>query len=216
MPSNRIGYGYGEYSDADFGVEGVLQSGSVSISANSSFAANGGRSEVGSALIASVSSVVCNASAILIGEPSAISATATVTDVPADRIKDGSASIKSDSGSLYGYGNYGSDDYGKVTTFAVRIRTSGADIDSTATFTGAGVRIQQPSAQIDAVASLAADSDTIVNGRAVFAGLASLSGSSLRIRETSAQIDVNASTVIIAREKWEPILKVSEIWTEIA
>jgi hypothetical protein len=216
MPSSRIGFGYGDYSDADFGVEGVLQESSASISATATVTVSGGRSEDGSASLSATSSLTANGVATLVGTPAEIASTSSLADVSADKIIDGSASITSDSGNLYGYGAYGSSDYGKTTVFAVRIRESSGTSSGSATFTSAGVRIQQPSAQIDAVASLSADSDTIVNGQAVLSGLSSIESSGLRIRETNAQITTQAGLVINAREKWEPLPKGSEIWTEIA
>lgn len=216
MPSNRIGYGYGPYGDADWGTEGITQGSSASIVAVSMVTAQGGRPRTGSASIAALSDFTASANATLGGSPGAIASVATFANVTADKIIDGSASITSDSGNLYGYGGYGQDDFGQTTVEALRIRTSAAPIDVTLTVTTSAQRIQQPSADINATASLAADSDTIVNGQGVIASQGTVETSALRIRETSGQITVTGSTVIIAREKWEPILKVSEIWTEIA
>lgn len=216
MPSNRIGYGYGAYSDADFGVEGVIKESSASIAAVSTVTAQGGRPRSSSASLSALSGFTASANATLAGSPDTIASVSTIANVSADKIIDGSASITSDSGNLYGYGGYGQGDFGKSTVEAIRIRTSAAPISVTLTVTTSAERIQQPSAQINATASLAADSDTIVNGQCVVAAQGTVETSALRIRETNGQITVTGSTVIIAREKWEPILKVSEIWTEIA
>lgn len=216
MPSNRIGYGYGPYGDADWGTEGITQGSSASIVAVATVTAQGGRPRSSSAAIAALSDFTASANATLGGSPDAIASVSTFANVSADKIIDGSASITSDSGNLYGYGGYGQGDFGQTTVEALRIRTSAAPIDVTLTVTTSAQRIQQPSADINATASLAADSDTIVNGQGVFAAQGTVETSALRIRETSGQITVTGSTVIIAREKWEPILKVSEIWTEIA
>ena len=216
MPSNRIGYGYGPYGDADWGTEGVIKESSASIVAVSSFTADGGPVKSGSSEIAALSNFTASANSTLSGSPGTIASVSTFANVSADKIIDGSASITSDSGNLYGYGGYGQGDFGQTTVEALRIRTSAAPIDVTLTVTTSAQRIQQPSAQVNATASLAADSDTIVNGQGVVAAQGTVETSALRIRETSGQITVTGSTVIIAREKWEPILKVSEIWTEIA
>ena len=215
MPSDRIGYGYGPYGDADWGVEGVSKTGSASISATSTFTASGGRSETGDATIAASASVTSNAVAEYQGAPESIDVVGVLADFQADRVIDASAASEADSGNLYGYGAYGSGDFGVATVFAIRVRTTGGSADASASITSAAERIQQPGAQIDAVASLAADSDTLVTGQAALNGSAGIDVAYIRIRNTEAALSVTGDLDASGREKWEPLAETPETWTRI-
>jgi adhesin HecA-like repeat protein len=214
MPSDRIGYGYGPYGDADWGVEGVSKTGSASIVATALFAAQGGLSEVGSAEVAALSGVSANAVKEVVGA-SSIEALSVLSDVSADRIIDAAATSVADSGTLYGYGNYGSGDFGVATVFAVRVRTAGGSADASASLTSAAERIHQSGAQVDGVASLAADSDTLVNGQAVVPSVAILDVAYIRIRNTDGTISATGDLDASGREKWEPLAETPETWTRI-
>lgn len=214
MPSDRIGYGYGPYGDADWGVEGVSKTGSASIIATSAFTAQGGLSEVGSAVISAQSGGAASAVKTIVVSAS-IEGVSAFANVSADRIVDASATSSADSGTLYGYGAYGSGDFGVATVFAIRVRTTGGAVDASASLSSAAEKIHQSGGQVNGVASLTADSDTIVNGRAVLAGTADLDVAYTRIRNTDGTISVTGDLDASGREKWEPLAETPETWTRI-
>jgi len=215
MPSDRIGYGYGPYGDADWGVEGVSKTGSASILATSTVVAGGVRAKSADAIINASASAASSAVAEYQGAPESIDAVSAFSDFEADRILEASAASEADSGTLYGYGSYGEGDFGVATVFAIRIRTTGGSADASANVTSVAERIQQPGAQIDAVASLVADSDTIVNGQATLDGSAGIDVAYIRIRNTEAEVSVTGDLDASGREKWEPLAETPETWTRI-
>ena len=215
MPSDRIGYGYGPYGDADWGVEGVSKTASAAFSASAALNARVDR-VINSASVINVAGSL-NANAVVEYESGvdSIDAVSTVSDFSAERVRDVSATSVADSGTLYGYGDYGSGDFSVASVFAFRVRTTGGSADALSSFTGAAKRIQQPQASFAAVASLAADSDTIVTGQGILAGAASLEVNTKRIRQVDSTIQATGDLDASGREKWEPIAETPEIWTRI-
>jgi hypothetical protein len=221
MPSNRIGYGYGTYSDADFGTEGVIQTGSASVVVTSGFVANGGLLKTSDGALSAISSASA-ASKRIRTSGALVSSTASTSSAGEEFV------LKLISQYDYGDGAYGYQSYGQgplQTTLAGEAST-----DSTA------IRVRIASASISAAASGSAGQVTVVDGAAtveagsvntasaVFSigasGVSSASATVTVIPErrvkSGALISSTSSFAAIAREKWEPIAVTPENWVKIA
>lgn len=139
-----------------------------------------------------------------------VTAVAVFSDVASDRIKDGAATISSDSGSLYGLGTYGSSsfgsDFGVLTVNWERIMSSGAAVVSVMTPTAVAKIIYQSDGTAAATTTTSADSDVVVTGQAALAAAATLdSVEYLRIRYVSGSATPSAVFDASGRHKWEDI-----------
>ncbi len=144
------------------------------------------------------------------GGSGTVTALATISNVSADRIIDGSATISTDSGSLYGLGSYGSTSYG--STFGVqtvnweRIRLGVGTVSASMTPVLTAEIIYQSGSTVTATTSTSADSDVIVNGQGTAAAVASLAAvNHLRIRNVDGTSTPGATFTASGRHKWQDI-----------
>ena len=221
MPSNRIGYGYGTYGDADFGVEGVTQTGSASISASASGIATGAKVYESGAAISS-SATTASACVRVVDAGALVSSTASTASIGEEFV------LKEISGYSYGTGAYGSAYYGEgpldtvstgsasTTSAATRVRLASATSTASASTSSSAVTVVDGVATVSATSTNTATGSFSVVGSASGSATATNTATCIRRRKSGALISSNSSTASIAREKWEPITAESQNWVTIA
>lgn len=225
MPTQRGGYGYQNYSQGDFGTEGVTHdSGALSVSASATVTAEGGRDIQSGALTITSTSSIASFSADRDRESSAtINASATITASGEDIIYEDTDKYS------YGSGLYGMAEYtqGDLQTIVIAQST---------TASVGGERIQQGSATVSATSGKSADSEKIYQGSATSSASATntctgaftvnvnpstiqsqatVSPTIERVRLAVGTLAVKSAVVTIGREKWEVISRSSDTWTTI-
>lgn len=143
------------------------------------------------------------------GGSGTVTAVATFSNVSADRIIDGSATISTDSGSLYGAGAYGStsygSDFGVQTVNWERIRLGVGTVSASMTPALAVEIIYQSDGTVTATATTSADSDVIVNGQGTAAAAATNAIAYLRVRNVNGTATPGATFIASGRHKWQDI-----------
>lgn len=222
MPSSRIGYGYGPYSDADFGTEGVIQTGSASVVVTSSVTANGGIRKDGFASDSAATSSI-TVSATRVRESGAlVSSTATNASSGEEFV------LKIISEYDYGDGAYGYGSYGQgplettatasasVTSAATKVFQGSATANASASATSSALTV------VDGVATVSASSTNTADGVATAGGSGTVTVSATFTCTASATFIAagitasESSFAAVAREKWEPIPIAPETWVRIA
>ena len=162
MPVDRIGYGYGTYSDGDFGTEGVThESGALSVSASSTVTAEGGISKFADALTSVTSTFTANG--VRYREASAtVTASASITSSGEGVI------IERTDEFSYGMGLYG---YNEYTQGDLQITITG-----TSSISCQARRVPEGSALGNGQCTTSVDSTT--NGTRIRFGSASVSATS--------------------------------------
>jgi len=222
MPSNRIGYGYGTYSDADYGTEGVIQTGSASISASCTVVANGGIRKDASASD-SVATSAITASATRIRESDAlVSSTAVTTSLCEEFILKIISEYDYGDGA-YGYASYGQGPLDTVSTgsasstgAATRVRIASATSTASASTASSGLMVFDGVAQADASTTTAADSVVTAGGSATVSAVAQLTCPGAATFASSGLVSSTSSISSLAREKWEKIAVNQDTWVKIA
>lgn len=225
MPTQRGGYGYQNYSQGDFGTEGVTHdSGALSVSASATVTAEGGRDVQSGALTITSTSSIASFSADRDRHSSAtINASATITASGEDIIYEDTDKYS------YGSGLYGMAEYtqGDLQTIVIAQST---------TASVGGERIQQGSATVSATSGESADSEKIYQGSATSSASATntcsgaftvnvnpstiqsqatVSPTIERVRLAVGTSAVESAVVTIGREKWERIARASTVWEEL-
>lgn len=221
MPSNRIGYGYGTYGDADFGVEGVTQTGSASISVASSATASGAHVKESSATISSTATT--SSACIRIRDGGAlVSSTASTASIGEEFV------LKVISEYDYGTGAYGGGYFGEgpldtiaagtasTTSDATRVRIASASISVTSSTSSAAVTVVDGEATVSSTATNTCTGSFSVVGEATGSATATVTVTYIRRRKSDALISSTSSTASIAREKWEPITAGAQNWVTIS
>lgn len=226
MPTQRGGYGYSNYSDGDYGTEGVVhESGALSVTASATTSAQGGRDVPSGALSISANSSIASFSADRDRLSSAtISASATITASGEDIIYEDTDKYSYGSG-LYGMHEYTNGDLQTIVSA------------QSSTVVANGIRIQQGSATVSATSGESADSEKIYQGSATssasvsilangaftvnvqpntITSSATITPSILRIRNASGITTVESGELTHAREKWEVISSATNTWTDKA
>jgi hypothetical protein len=223
MPSNRIGYGYGAYSAADFGVEGVVQDGAAAVTASSSATAVGFKYKFGSATVSASSSASSAAIATFVSGAT-VSSTASIASVAEEFV------LKQSDKFSYGTGTYGSYVYdnadlqtiSSATLSAtqadyIRIRTVSGSGSASASNSSDSTRVREGAATVAASASIAADGAFTVSASPETIDVTSgVSISYIRKRNAEAIKAAQSVVVAIGREKWEVIPVTSFTWTKLA
>jgi len=221
MPSNRIGYGYGTYSDADFGTEGVIQTGSASISASATVVANGGRARLeGAATSASSGST---SSAIRVRESDAlVSSTASTASIGEEFV------LKIISEYDYSTGAYGGGYFGQGpletiasasasgASAATRVREGAATATSSSSTSSAAITVVDATATVSAESTNTASAVFTISASGTSSAAASVTISYIRERNIGGLASSTSVISSVAREKWEQIAKGSQIWLKIA
>ena len=166
------------------------------------------RTDGAAAIIAAATTVSIGGATF--GGSGTVTALATTSNVSADRIIDGAATISSDSGSLYGLGSYGSSDFGSdfgvITVNWERIRLGEGTASASVTPTVVAKIIYQADGTVTATTTTSADSDVIVNGQGSADAIASLAAVNyLRIRNVDGTAIPSATFTASGRHKWQDI-----------
>ena len=166
------------------------------------------RTDGAAAIIAAATTVSIGGATF--GGSGTVTALATTSNVSADRIIDGAATISSDSGSLYGLGSYGSSDFGSdfgvITVNWERIRLGEGTASASVTPTVVAKIIYQSDGTATATTTTSADSDVVVNGDGTAAAIASLAAVNyLRIRNVDGTAIPSATFTASGRHKWQDI-----------
>ena len=166
------------------------------------------RTDGAAAIIAAATTVSIGGATF--GGSGTVTALATTSNVSADRIIDGAATISSDSGSLYGLGSYGSSDFGSdfgvITVNWERIRLGEGTASASVTPTVVAKIIYQADGTVTANTTTSADSDVVVNGDGTAAAIASLAAVNyLRIRNVDGTAIPSATFTASGRHKWQDI-----------
>ena len=166
------------------------------------------RTDGAAAIIAAATTVSIGGATL--GGSGTVTALSTTSNVSADRIKDGAATVSSDSGSLYGVGSYGSSDFGSdfgvITVNWERIRLGDGTASASMTPALAVEIIYQSDGTVTATTTTSADSDVVVNGDGTAAAAASLAAVNyLRIRKASGSTAPVATVTASGRHKWQDI-----------
>ena len=225
MPTQRGGYGYQNYSQGDYGTEGVVQeSGALSVSASASVTSQGGRDVPSGALaIASTSSIASFSADRDRLSSATISASVTIT-------ASGEGIIYEDTDKYaYGSGLYGQAEYtqGDLQTIV---------IGQSSTASVGGEKIQLGGASVSASSSTSADSEKVFQGSGTVSASstntctgtftvnvnpndiqsqATISVTIARVRLSSGTTASQSAVVTIGREKWETITRDSTTWDVI-
>ena len=221
MPSSRIGYGYGTYSDADFGVEGVTQTGSASISVASSATASGAKVYASDATISSTATTT--STCVRVRDAGAlVSSTASTASIGEEFV------LKVISEYDYGTGAYGGGYFGQgpletiaagtasTTSAATRVRIASASASVSSSTSSSAVTVVDGEATVSASATNTCTGSFSVVGSATGAATATTTATCIRRRKSGALISSTSSTASIAREKWEPITAGAQNWVTIA
>lgn len=221
VPSSRQGYGYGPYGDNDFGVEGVLHDGvavglvTASATANGGFAVEASATINASASGSSGSSRVRNATAL-------VSSTASTASVGEEFV------LKVISEYDYGTGAYGGGYFGQgpldtiaagtasTTSDATRVRIASASISVTSSTSSAAVTVVDGDATVSSTATNTCTGSFSVVGAATGSATATITAICIRRRKSDALISSTSSTASVAREKWEPITAGAQNWVIIS
>ena len=187
------------------------------------------RTDGAAAIIAAATTVSIGGATL--GGSGTVTALATTSNVSADRIIDGAATISSDSGSIYGLGSYGSSDFGSdfgvITVNWERIRLGEGTASASVTPTVVAKIIYQSDGTVTATTTTSADSDVIVNGQGSADATASLAAVNyLRIRKASGSTAPVATFTASGRHKWQDITSATGgawenevdtpvVWTEL-
>ena len=221
MPSSRIGYGYGAYSDADFGVEGVTQTGSASITVTATVTADGGKARTASAAVVALSTNTIVATRVRESD-ALVSSTASTASIGEEFI------LKLISEYDYGDGAYGYAAYGQgpldtistgsasATSAATRVREGAATSSVSSSTASSAVTVVDATATVSASASNTAHAVFTIVASGTSAASATITIDYIRERNIGALVSSTASISSLAREKWEPIAKSSQIWLKIA
>ena len=166
------------------------------------------RTDGAAAIIAAATTVSIGGATF--GGSGTVTALATTSNVSADRIIDGAATISSDSGSIYGLGSYGSSDFGSdfgvITVNWERIRLGEGTASASVTPTVVAKIIYQADGTVTANTTTSADSDVVVNGDGTAAAIASLAAVNyLRIRNVDGTAIPSATFTASGRHKWQDI-----------
>jgi len=166
------------------------------------------RTDGAAAIIAAATTVSIGGATL--GGSGTVTALATTSNVSADRIIDGAATISSDSGSIYGLGSYGSSDFGSdfgvITVNWERIRLGEGTASASVTPTVVAKIIYQADGTVTANTTTSADSDVVVNGDGTAAAIASLAAVNyLRIRNVDGTAIPSATFTASGRHKWQDI-----------
>ena len=221
MPSNRIGYGYGTYSDADFGTEGVVQTGSASISASATVVANGGRAVIRSAVTSASSG--STSSAIRVRESDALaSSTASTASIGEEFILKIISEYDYSTGA-YGYGGYGQGPLDTIaagtastTSDATRVREGAATATSSSSSSSSAITVVDATATVSAASTNTANAVFTISASGASSAAASVTISYIRERNIGGLASSTSVISSVAREKWEPIAKGEQIWLKIA
>jgi hypothetical protein len=166
------------------------------------------RTDGAAAIIAAATTVSIGGATF--GGSGTVTALATTSNVSADRIIDGAATISSDSGSIYGLGSYGSSDFGSdfgvITVNWERIRLGEGTASASVTPTVVAKIIYQSDGTVTATTTTSADSDVIVNGQGSADATASLAAVNyLRVRNVDGTVIPSATFTASGRHKWQDI-----------
>ena len=166
------------------------------------------RTDGAAAVIAAATTV--SIGGVTFGGNGTVTAVSITSNVSADRIKDGAATISSDSGALYGLGSYGSSDFGSdfgvITVNWERIRLGEGTASASVTPTVVAKIIYQSDGIAAATTTTSADSDVVVNGQGSADATASLAAVNyLRIRNASGSTAPLATFTASGRHKWQDI-----------
>jgi len=166
------------------------------------------RTDGAAAIIAAATTVSIGGATF--GGSGTVTALSTTSNVSADRIIDGAATIRSDSGSIYGLGTFGQSDFGSdfgvITVNWERIRLGEGTVSASVTPTVVAKIIYQSDGTATATATTSADSDVIVNGQGSADATASLAAVNyLRIRKASGSTAPVATFTASGRHKWQDI-----------
>jgi hypothetical protein len=165
------------------------------------------RTDGAAAIIATATTVSIGGATF--GGSGTVTAVSITSNVSADRIKDGSATVSSDSGSLYGLGAYGSSDFGSdfgvMTVNWERIRLGEGTASASVTPALAVEIIYQVDGTVTATTTTSADSDVVVNGDGTAAALATSTIAYLRVRKVSGSTAPVATATASGRHKWQDI-----------
>jgi len=221
MPSNRIGYGYGTYGDADFGVEGVTQTGSASISASASGTCTGAHVKESSATISSTATT--SSACIRIRDGGAlVSSTASTASVGEEFVLKVISEYDYGDGA-YGYASYGQGPLDTVSTgsasstsAATRVRTASATSTASASNTSSAVTVVDAGAQSDSSATISVHAVFSVGGSASISAVAQLTCPGAATFASSGLVSSTSSISSLAREKWEKIAVNQDTWVKIA
>ena len=223
MPIVRGGYGYGLYSDGDFGTEGVTHTGSASTSASSSAAADGYNTRLSGTISgSSLSSTSATGYGTFGSEAVTVQSVLTTASAGEEFI------LKESNMFSYGtatYGNYVFDQADLQTTSAAtastsssasKIQSAEATISASASTTSAATRVRESDGTSSASATGTATAVYIVVVSGSTSASASVDISYIRKRNSGSLFVLESSTAAFAREKWEYIPVTSVDWIKLA
>jgi hypothetical protein len=223
MPIERGGYGYGLYSDSDYGTEGVIHTGSAATSVSSSATASGYTTTLSGAISGSASSsstASCNAT---FASGAVVSSTASTASVAEQFVLKESDKFSYGSGA-YGYNVYDSADLQTIvsatsvasTASGERVQSASATASVSASTSGACERVREQSSEVSASATGTAVGVYTIVASATVNVSSPTNVTYIRKRNASSAKSVTSVVSAIGREKWEPIAYTSITWSDIA
>jgi len=223
MPIVRGGYGYGLYSDGDFGTEGVTHTGSASTSASSSAAADGYNTRLSGTISGS-----CLSSTSATGYGTFGSQAVTIQPVLTTASAGEEFILKESNMFSYGtatYGNYvfdqadlqtTSSSTSSTTSSASKIQSAEATVSSSTSTTSSATRVRESDGTSSASTSGTSTAVYIVVTSGSTYASASVDISYIRKRNIGSLFVLESSTAAFAREKWEPIPLTAVTWNKLA
>jgi len=219
MPSSRIGYGYGPYSAADYGVEGVTADASAVISASSGAACSAAKAKTASASTASTATNTASVVRLRLSG-ALVSSTASNAAIGEEFV------LKLSSKFSYGTGAYGQEVYDQAqlqtvssatataTATVTKILSGSAAISAASSNQAAATRVRESSGSPAATATLTVNGSFSVVGSATISAVSTNTIIPVRKRNATGLISNTSAVMAIAREKWETIAVGSTTWTK--
>lgn len=222
MPIIRGGYGYGLYSDGDYGTEGVTHTGSALISATSASTADGYKTRLSGTISGAATSSVTASGNGTFASGALVSSTASTASIAEEFV------LKESSMFSYGTGLYGKYVYDEAdlqtvvtasatgTASASRIQNGEASVSAASSNTSDSTRVRESDGSASASATGSANSVFVASASGSLAATASVSISYIRKRNSGALVSLQSSTAAIGREKWEPIGITTATWSQLS
>ena len=223
MPIVRGGYGYGLYSDSDYGTEGVVHTGSAATSVSSSATAGGYTTTLSGTIGGSAASSSSASATATFASGALVSATATNASVAEQFVLKESDKFSYGSG-LYGYNVFDSADLQTIvsattvssTATGERVQNASASSSVSCSTTSACERVREVDGASYADAQGTAVGVYTISAAGSLSSTTSFTSACIRRRKSSAAPSVTSVVAVIGREKWEPIPYTSITWSEIA
>lgn len=222
MPIVRGGYGFGAFSYAEYGTEGVVHDGAASTVVSSTASASGGKSLVGDGVCTSTSNTSVSVQVTRNTSASVTSGSVVTATADAFRLEDTSSTA-------YGSGAYGVLAYTESeaqiivsstsvssTASCERVRPDSASVSSVSTTDSDCERIKLGISQADAVASTTASGAFTISSSAEATGTSSTTSACVRKRETGGTITAINTFEASGRYKYEQIAKDNETWNDVS